>query len=166
MQKINKVLKSAVLLICFNRPDTTEIVFDSIRKVGPVKLYVAIDGPRIGNPEDAKLCKEVLEITKNVDWECDVQYLVQDKNLGCKLGVTGAITWALTHEDRIIIIEDDIVAVPAFYYFADEMLEKYKYQKNVAAVSANNYTPIEDDQNDYLFSKYGHIWCRATWKRT
>lgn len=161
----HKELKSAVLLICFNRPDTTKVVFESIRKVEPKKLYVAIDGPRINKPEENDLCAQVLQITKNVDWVCDAEYLIRDKNLGCKIGVTTAISWALTNEDRIIIIEDDIVAAPAFFYFADEMLEKYKNEKEIAAVSANNYTPMEDIQNDYFFSKHGHIWGWATWKR-
>lgn len=161
----DKQIKSAVLLICFNRPDTTKVVFESIRQVKPKKLYVAIDGPRINKPGESDLCGEVLKITKDVDWECEMDYLVRDKNLGCKIGVTTSITWALANEDRIIIIEDDIVATPAFFYFADEMLEKYKNEKNIAAISANNYTPMENIQNDYLFSKYGHIWGWATWKR-
>jgi len=165
MTQINQHIKSAVLLICFNRPDTTKVVFESIRKVKPKKLYVAIDGARISKPGESDLCAKVLKITKDIDWDCEVEYLIRDKNLGCKMGVTTAISWALTNEDRIIIIEDDIIAAPAFYYFADQMLEKYKNEKNIAAVSANNYTPIEDSQNDYFFSKYGHIWGWATWKR-
>lgn len=164
MMQTDKEIKSAVLLICFNRPDTTKVVFESIANVKPKKLYVAIDGPRINKPGENDLCAEVLDITKNVDWDCDVKYLVRDKNLGCKIGVTTAISWALTNEDRIIIIEDDIVATSAFYFFADEMLEKYKNVDNIAAVSANNYTPLQDAENDYFFSKYGHIWGWATWK--
>lgn len=162
---MDRLINSPVLLICFNRPDTTEIVFNSIRDVQPKKLYVAIDGPRDIKPQEKDLCAQVLEITKNVNWECDVKYLIRDKNLGCKLGVSQAITWALKKEDRVIIIEDDIVATPSFYYFADEMLEKYKNEKNISMVSANNYTPIKNSQSDYFFSKYGHIWGWATWKR-
>lgn len=165
MKYMNKAIKSAVLLICFNRPNTTQIVFDSIRRVRPGKLYIAIDGPRNNRPDERHLCTEVLGITQKVDWECNVEYLIRSKNVGCKLGVTTAITWALKNEDRIIIIEDDIVAPPAFYYFADEMLEKYRNEEKISIVSGNNYTPLEGCKSDYLFSKYGHIWGWATWKR-
>lgn len=162
---MNRTISSPVLLICFNRPDTTQIVFNSIREIQPAKLYVAIDGPRDNKPKERELCAQVLEVTKKVDWNCNVKYLVREKNLGCKLGVTQAITWALKNEDRIIIIEDDIVAASSFYYFADEMLEKYKNVENIAMISANNYTPLKNYESDYLFSKYGHIWGWATWKR-
>lgn len=153
-----------VLLIAFNRPDITKNSFNSIREVRPKKLYVAIDGPRSNKQDEAKLCKQVLHITQNVDWECDTQYLIREKNLGCKLGVTGAISWALSNEDRVIVIEDDIVAVPAFFSYAQELLERYKDNERIAMISANQYTPIEME-NDYLFTKYGHIWGWATWKR-
>lgn len=162
---MEKQIKSAVLLICFNRPDTTKIVFSSIRQIRPTKLYIAIDGPRDHKSQEKELCDEVLKITKKVDWPCEVKYLVRDKNLGCKLGVTQAITWALTDEDRIIIIEDDIVAEPSFFYFADQMLERYENDDTISMISANNYTPLKEYKADYLFSKYGHIWGWATWKR-
>lgn len=157
-------ITTPVLFIAFNRPDTSYVAFQRIREVQPSKLYVAVDGPRDNKPEEKELCQQVIEITKNVDWPCDVHYLIREKNLGCKLAVTGAISWALKNEERVIIIEDDIVAVPAFFSYAEELLEKYKYDENVAMISANQYTPIEME-DDYLFTKYGHIWGWATWKR-
>jgi hypothetical protein len=161
---MNVNIKTPIVLIAFNRPDTTKIVFDSIKEIKPKKLYVAIDGPRAHKSGEANLCKEVLEITKKVDWDCDVKYLVREENLGCKYGVSGAITWALENEDRIIVVEDDIVASPAFFSFAEKLLEKFKDDDRIGMISGNNYTPIAMD-DDYLFSRYGHIWGWATWKR-
>ncbi|SED68106.1 hypothetical protein SAMN04487765_0705 [Tenacibaculum sp. MAR_2010_89] len=158
-------IASPVLLIAFNRPDTTREAFESIRKVKPKKLYVAIDGPRSDKEGEDDLCKEVIEITKKVDWECETKYLIREKNVGCKYGVSKAISWALESEDRVIVIEDDIIPVPSFFAFAEELLEKYKNDDTIAMISGNNYTPIESMDVDYTFSKYGHIWGWATWKR-
>lgn len=50
-----------ILLIIFNRPDTTQIVFDQIRKVKPKTLYVFADGPRknrIGEEKNANLLEK------------------------------------------------------------------------------------------------------------
>ena len=157
-------IETPIVLIAFNRPDTTKIVFESIRNVKPKKLYVAIDGPRKHKQGEAYRCKEVLEITKKIDWNCDVKYLIREDNLGCKLGVSGAITWALENEDRIIVIEDDIVATPNFFIFAEKLLERFKDDNRIGMISGNNYTPITMD-DDYLLSRYGHIWGWATWKR-
>ena len=144
-------IEAPVLLIAFNRPDTTKIAFESIRQVKPKKLYVAIDGPRSNKQGEVTLCKQVVKITQNVDWECDANYLIRENNLGCKHAVTGAIDWALKNEDRIIVIEDDIVAVPAFFSYAEKLLEKFKDDERIAMISANQYTPIEME-NDYLFT--------------
>lgn len=163
---MTKKHEAPVLLIAFNRPSTTKEAFKSIRKAKPGKLYVAIDGARVNKEGEADLCKEVLEITKKVDWECEAKYLIREKNLGCKYGVSGAISWALENEDRIIVIEDDIVPVPSFFSFAEELLEKYKNDNHIAMVSGNNYTPLHAINEDYTFSQYGgHIWGWATWKR-
>ena len=161
---MKQIIETPVLLIAFNRPDTTKVAFNAIREVKPKKLYVAIDGPRNQIQGEEELCKQVLQITQNVDWECDTQYLIREKNLGCKYGVSGAISWALENEDRVIIIEDDIVPAATFFSFAEELLEKYKDDERIAMISANQYTPIKME-NDYLFTNYGHIWGWATWKR-
>lgn len=158
-------LEAPVLLIGFNRPDTTQQVFDKIREVQPAKLYFAVDGPRHNQEGEAELVANVKQIVKQVDWQCNVKCLFRGNNLGCKFGVSGAISWALENEDRVIIVEDDIVAVPSFFHFAEELLEKYKDDDRIAMISGNNYTPINTIKCDYLFSKYGHIWGWATWKR-
>lgn len=162
---MKKNCEAPVLLIAFNRPDTTKEAFESIRKVKPEKLYVAIDGPRFDKQGEVELCKQVVKITKKVDWKCETKYLIREKNVGCKYGVSGAISWALENEDRVIVIEDDIIPVPSFFYFVEELLEKYKNEDRIAMISGNNYTPLDNMNVDYTFSKYGHIWGWATWKR-
>jgi hypothetical protein len=162
---MNKEIESPILLIGFNRPETFKIVLDSIRKVKPKKLYIAIDGPRLNKAGEVEACNQVADIARNIEWICDTKYLIREKNLGCKLAVTSAISWALENEEQVIIIEDDILAVPAFFYFADYMLVKYKHDQRIAMVTADNYTPLLNKKEDYLFSKYGHIWGWATWKR-
>lgn len=155
---MHSTLETPILLIGFNRPDTTKQVFDKIREVQPSKLYVAVDGPRHNKVNEAELVDNVRQIVKQVNWNCNANYLFQENNVGCKHGVTGAISWALENEDRIIVVEDDVVAPPSFFYFAENLLEKYKDDERIAMISGNNYTPLDTLKSDYLFSKYGHIW--------
>lgn len=154
-----------VLLIAFNRPDTTIRVMETLEKVRPQKLYVAIDGPRESRPQEAKAVQEVIAIVQNVSWDCETEYLVRPQNVGCKLGVSGAISWVFEHEEKAIIIEDDIIAVPSFFNFAEVLLDRYQTDERIAMISANNYTPLPRPGQDYLLSQYGHIWGWATWKR-
>ena len=153
-----------ILLIVFNRPELTKKSFSSISQVEPAKLYIAIDGPRKGFPTDVDLCNEVFEIVKCVNWECDVQYLVRDLNIGCKNGVCDAISWVFRSETSVIIIEDDVVAPPSFFNFMQLLIYKFQFDNRIAMISGNQYTPTQTDF-DYFFTRYGHIWGWATWKR-
>ena len=48
-------LITPVLLLVFNRQNTTKQVFSAIRKAKPSRLYVAGDGPRPEYPEPSPL---------------------------------------------------------------------------------------------------------------
>ena len=52
-------LKTAVLFLVFNRPDTTKQVFEAIRKAKPPRLYVAADGPRAEKAGKAEKVEQV-----------------------------------------------------------------------------------------------------------
>src|SRR5665647_1896663 len=112
-----KSFDTPVLFIIFNRPDTTQRVWDEIRRAKPARIFVAADAFREGNEDEFKRCEQVRAIVKDVDWECDVQYLFQDINLGCKLGVSTAINWFFDHVDEGIILEDDCLPHPDFFKY-------------------------------------------------
>lgn len=55
-------LKTSVLFLVFNRPDTTKQVFEAIRKAKPPRLYVAADGPRTDKTSEAEKVEQVRRI--------------------------------------------------------------------------------------------------------
>ena len=75
--------KLPVLMIVFNRPETTERVFEAVRQYAPERLYVSADGPRPDRP-DAERCAEVRKIFDRVDWPCEVKTRFRDVNMGCR----------------------------------------------------------------------------------
>lgn len=162
----NVKITTPILLVGFNRADDILQSFNSIKAVKPTKLYVSIDGPRPSKVGEDLKVQEVIDVVKKVDWECEVQYRFLKDNLGCKGNMTSAISWVFEREDRVIVIEDDIVAPYSFFLFQQQMLEKYKDDKRIGLVSGNNYTPRQNNKADYIFSMYaGHIWGWGTWKR-
>ena len=74
----------------------------------------------------------------NVDWDCEVITLFRKNNLGCKKAIVGAINWFFDNEEQGIILEDDIVPKNEFFEFCDIMLEKYKDESIIKAVSGFN----------------------------
>lgn len=159
-------MKSAVLFVVFNRPDTTARVFETIRAAKPPRLYVAADGPRVGRDGEVVLCDQVRKLATQVDWPCNLYTLFQDNNLGCKIGVSTAINWFFENEEQGIVLEDDILPQPSFFEYCDEMLDRYKNDTRVSMVSGCNLLSKRlEVQHSYFFSRYVHIWGWATWRR-
>lgn len=157
-----------VLLLTFNRLDTTRQVFERIRQYGPSTLYLASDGPRTHATGEAEKVAEIRQfLTDNVDWECTVKTLFRPANLGCKVAVSEAISWFFEHEECGIILEDDCLPNPSFFAFCATMLDLYRDDTRIMQISGTNfmghYTP--DEQYPYFFSKYGGIWGWASWRR-
>lgn len=158
-------LKTAVLFLVFNRLDTTKQVFEAIRTAKPPRLYVAADGARESREGEAEKVNAVREyILSNIDWECEVKTLFREQNFGCKMAVSGAITWFFSNEEMGIILEDDCLPTQSFFWFCEELLEKYKDDMRVGQISGDNFQKgIKRGEADYYFSIYNHIWGWASW---
>ena len=87
-------MNSPILFLVFNRLDPTEKVFSAIRRAKPKKLYIASDGPRKSELQEGDKVNEIRTYVVNkVDWDCEVNTLFRDSNLGCKVAVSQAIDW-------------------------------------------------------------------------
>jgi hypothetical protein len=155
-----------ILLIIFNRPDTTSLVLNSIKNAQPKQLFIAADGPRKDIETDIEGCEMARNIVKKIDWNCEVKYLFQDTNLGCRKGVVTAIDWFFDNVESGIILEDDCLPNPTFFRFCSELIEYYKYEKKVMMIGGNNYQfGKKRGSYSYYFSVFGHIWGWASWRR-
>ena len=154
-----------VLFLVFNRPKQTKIVFNSIRKIKPSKLYVACDGTRSNVKNESERVAEVRDIIlRNVDWDCKLYTLFQDKNLGCKEAVSRGISWFFENEKEGIILEDDCLPSESFFIFCGELLNFYRNDDTVMHISGYNHFPVKNNCSSYYFSKYPGIWGWATWR--
>jgi len=155
-----------ILFVIFNRPDTTEQVFQEIRKQQPKYLYVAADGPRLNRPDDIEKCQLTRSIIDQIDWACELKTLFRDENLGCGKAVSGAITWFFDQVEMGIVLEDDCLPHPDFFPYCKDLLLKYKDVDQIKWISGNNCN-IKSSKTDssYYFSAYNHVWGWASWKR-
>ncbi len=155
-----------VAFIIFNREDTAVRVFEEIRKAKPERLYLISDAAREGREDEKEKvdhCRSAIE--GMIDWDCRVFKNYAKKNLGCKLRVSSGISWALEAEDRIIILEDDVIPSEDFFPFMEQMLEEYKDTDEVFMVSGTNLIRSYIPKEDYIFSYFPSIWGWGTWKR-
>lgn len=161
------MLKTPVLFIFFNRPETTAKVFQAIRAAKPDRLFLAADGPRPGKERESENCRRTrATVEEMIDWPCEVQRLYREDNLGCRIAVSSAIDWFFNHAEEGIILEDDTLPSESFFHFAAIMLERYRHDDRVMHVSGNNHQHgrIRGD-GAYYASRFAHSWGWATWRR-
>jgi hypothetical protein len=156
-----------ILFIIFNRVDTAQRVFNTIRKQKPKFLYVAADGPRKNIAGEFEKCRQTREIIKQVDWDCELKTLFRDENLGCGKGVYTALQWFFGQVEQGIILEDDCLPHPDFFLYCWELLEKYKENDQIMFIGGNNFQGgMKQGDASFYFSAFNHVWGWASWKKT
>jgi hypothetical protein len=168
-KKVEKAMNftcAPILLIGFNRPDFLKAQIDAIRGASPSKIYLAVDGPRRNVAGEQDLCKSVQDCVKEIDWTCQIHTRFRAENLGCKYGVSDAITWFFENEESGIVLEDDCRPTLDFLRFASEMLERYRDDERVGLVAGFNHFNLQSDiSTSYHFSAHFDIWGWASWRR-
>ena len=159
-------LNTPVVLLFFNRPDTTRRVMAQIRRARPRTLYLVQDGPRPDVPGEQALVEVTRNIAEDVDWDCDVVRVYSETNLGLRERVATGLDKVFAAVERAIILEDDCVANDSFFRFCEEMLARYADDERVGTVSGNNFLRGRFVTSDsYFFSPDVRIWGWATWRR-
>ncbi len=159
--------RNAVLFLIFNRPDTTMEVFEAIRQARPPRLYIASDGPRSSRPGEAHVVTTLRDqVISGVDWECEVQTLFRDANLGCRSAVSGAIGWFFEQEEQGIILEDDCLPSYSFFPFCDELLQRHAHDASIGGVTGD-YRALRSAYSSDTYGRVGYplIWGWASWRR-
>lgn len=156
----------SVLLIFFTRHEQFKQVFEQVKKARPSRLFLYQDGPRENRPDDIENIKKCRAIAEDIDWECEIHRMYQEKNVGVDPSGYIADTWAFSITDKCIVLEDDVVPTISFFSFCKEMLDKYENDNRVMLISGFNVEECTEGVNsDYFFSSTTFTWGWASWSR-
>jgi hypothetical protein len=159
-------LTTPVAFIIFNRPDKTKKVFEEIRKIKPAELFIIADGPKKNDDEDNHLCLETRDIVEKIDWDCKVHKDYSNNNIGLRKRVSTGLNWVFEHTEEAIILEDDCVPHPTFFRFCEELLDYYRNEEKIMAISGTNFISLQKPENNsYFFSAFVNVWGWASWRR-
>lgn len=154
----------AVLVLFFNRPEHLKKVFEEVRKARPSHLFLYQDGPR--SEKDLDGIMRCREIVADIDWECDVRRLYQERNYGCDPSEFISQKWAFSMVDKCIVLEDDDVPSQSFFPFCKELLDRYEHDDRVWMIAGFNSDEVTPDvPDDYFFTSVFSIWGWASWRR-
>lgn len=153
-----------VLILFFNRPEPLSAVFQQIKTARPTKLFLYQDGPR--NEKDLPGIMACRQIVEQVDWECEVHRLFQEKNYGCDPSEYLSQKWAFSMVEKCIVLEDDDIPSLSFFPFCKELLDKYENDERISMITGTNYDEITPDMPyDYFFATTFSISGWASWRR-
>jgi len=160
------MIETPVVFVVFRRPEHTRKVFAEIARAQPRHLFVVVDGPRPGHPDDAERCAEVRRIVAQVDWDCQVERIYAEQNMGCGYRVSSGISQVFERVEQAIILEDDTVPQPDFFRFCEELLARYRDDERVMMISGTNpIGPQPRLRASYSFALPTVCWGWATWRR-
>ena len=156
------------------RADHFSQVWAEVKKARPSRLFLYQDGPRenSNDMEGIMACRELVK-DENIDWQCEVHRLYQDKNYGCDPSGFMSHRWAFSQTDKCIVLEDDVVPSQNFFPFCKELLDKYENDEHITMISGfmteeetlrHAITPA-GEQPSYFFSRAFSIWGWASWAR-
>jgi len=154
-------MNTPILLLVYNRPAQTERVLQRLTECGVTNVFVSADGPK---SEDDRIKTDEVKscINRHSSIISNSQFLGQ--NQGCKKAVITGINWFFDNVDEGIILEDDCLPSPHFFPFINDLLSRYREERNIWMISGNNPLGKWEAEGNHFFSRIGHIWGWATWK--
>lgn len=154
-----------VLIIFFVRDEVLKKTFEAVKKARPRRLLLWQDGPREGRQDDVEGIARCRKIVEEIDWDCEVYTQYHDSNFGCDPSTFYAQKWAFSLVETCIVLEDDMVADKSFFYFCQELLERYKDDERINHIcGVNFFGESKHCPNDYLFA-YNGTGAWASWRR-
>ena len=164
-------LNIAICCVAYNRPDSLKNLFDSLSD-----SYYPHDVPLIISI-DYSGKNDVETFAKGYDWKYgEKRIIAHEKNLGLRNHILSCGD-LLKEYDAVIILEDDVVVAPSYFYFTEQCVEKYKDNDAIAGISLfsfplNHYNqvpfyPLKSDSDVYLMKiaqSWGQVWMKKSWK--
>ncbi len=153
-----------IVLFVYNRPEHTQACLEYLERneyAAESELYIFSDGAKPGSEESVAAVRQVLARP----WRFKRVVVNERKeNKGLAANVIAGVTSTLSHYDRIIVLEDDLIVSPHFLRFMNEALETYKDTEQVCHVTCHMLDHKGSLPETFLI-RWCNSWGWGTWRR-
>ena len=164
-------IKAGILLIGFNRPSFLQERLKVLEDTPNLNatIYVSIDGPRDGNPEDMLAINQIRQALEKSPLHNSITIWFSQSNRGCDLHIYDSINKALSVEDHLVVIEDDIAmsasAIVEILAKSELIVKSGLINPIVAMSGVSRKIPFLANQwrNSRYFSAWGFALNREFW---
>lgn len=166
-------MKIAIVAVAYNRVNSLSRLLSSLEKASydseSVPLIISVD----------KSNTDVVELfADDYKWPHGEKKVDKhEHNLGLRPHMMSLGKWFSLY-DALVVLEDDIVVSPNFYYFTRQSVEKYANDSEIAGISLYSYQvnyqtglpfqPIIDEHDAFFMNcamSWGEVWMKHSWQQ-
>jgi hypothetical protein len=156
-----------ILLFAYKRLDTLKKTVAALQAnvlARESQLFIFLDAAK--NVDDISVVNDVRNYICTITGFAKVHIEVAEKNKGLANSIILGVSEVLKTNDKVIVLEDDLITTPNFLCFMNQALETYKSEHAVFSISGYSFNLGNDDDNsfDAYFLNRGWSWGWATWK--
>lgn len=155
-----------IALFCFNRPNHLNETLKYLKKndlINKSRIYIFSDAPK--EKKDFKKVEMVRSIIKNLIGFKEKIIFFRKNNYGLAKNIISGINYVFRKENKIIVLEDDLIVDKFFLEYMNKNLDYYKQNHNVASIHGYIYPIDKKNLDNSFFIKGADCWGWGTWKR-
>lgn len=156
---------SPIALFVYNRLEHTRKVIDALLKnelAAQSHIYIFSDAP--ASEKHREQVDRVRGYIKKIAGFKGVEIIEQSVNKGLSASIIEGVTGILASNERVIVLEDDLVTSPYFLRYMNRALELYENEERVISVHAYIY-PVKEKLPETFFLRGADCWGWGTWRR-
>jgi hypothetical protein len=115
-------------------------------------------------PDKAQAVTAVREYLQTITGFRSVTIHLRPHNFGLAKSIIAGVTEVLSHYERIIVLEDDMITSPHFLSYVNEALDRFADDERVISVHGYVY-PVQHALPEAFFLRGADCWGWATWRR-
>ncbi|MGE4312215.1 hypothetical protein [Desulfovibrio sp.] len=119
-------MPTPIAVFAFNRPDHLRRTLDALAAndlAAESDVTIFCDGPR--SEAETEKTTAVRNVAKAAQGFASLTIVERDKNLGCAAAVIDGLTQMFAQQEKLIVIEDDILTSPYTLRYLNTALDKY-----------------------------------------
>jgi hypothetical protein len=154
-----------IALFVYDRPRHTSITVESLQAnhlANKSDLIIFSDAAK--TEVQAESVVNVRRYLKTINGFKSISILEREQNFGLAKSIIGGVTEILEQNDRVIVMEDDLVTSPYFLTYMNNGLEMYAEEERIISIHGYVY-PIKKQLPETFFMRGSDCWGWATWRR-
>ena len=154
-----------IALFAYRRRDHLDATVRSLLRnpeAPQTALTIFCDGAK--GETDADGVAQVRAYAATITGFASTQIVERPRNFGLAASIIDGVTATLARNDRVIVVEDDLLVSPHFLAYMNDGLERYANDEKVASIHAYIY-PLHRPVPETFFLRGADCWGWATWAR-